>query len=942
MISKRNYLLLWLINLSVLSINTLYIPKYPSNKYNTCPVPYFPEQCTCLERENLICEQFYTYTQLDFTRNDDTTRTFESIKLKPATGVKLDETLNLTGIKLGLNALISLSDINSFSYLVNPIKDLYKNEPIPTNLNLELIDSNLEFTYDNVPLNSRCVLQSIDQAKLPFLSSFSYVIFERIKFPPKVCPLIFKDSNITELRLSNLNQNNVLSFISLSNTSRINFNASVKRLEIQESSLTQLDTSLLNKDVFSSLEELKLIDTVLSHIEDDLFESFYNLEIILLNLENFSEFISSSNNTWMSSLRTKGQELLVGLIDSNKLYEYPEEDFCNFITFPHEIAYPYILTKSNLNCSSCSLVWLLQNWKESSNAALIQSSDSVYECLNEKNINEFNARVEECEFNARIKVCLNIVDPVIPEPPEDYTVLIVVIILAVLLAVILPVFVYFAFKHFRQPSGINNEAKLLNKYKDIFFQQDEYDFGLYNSGEHLINSEQSNTDTFRLQTAHGPQLSTRRNVSYTPANSIRPIMIDFEKRNSQITQMLNKRIISQVQPERINGNIQICPVYSFNGKLQVDFTYLNSCTKLSEHDPTNSYLLDENTKERILRSNVFTIFEFNSGAYQIKLDEGSKVKTIFHLEGYGYGYFQFEVMPEGLINSMNTFRRVMQEILAEYLDEFCFVYNGKLIVFSLSEDENFNHLNKVMDALSRNKLKIKKENCKFFQKEIYLFNNLYRDQTETRNVDTHSFVKNNIFEPHNVQRLKKVLSIFELFKSDLDSTQLKLLKGMSEQGTTKLKWDGNSSRAFQGLKNKLLNVLDVDLSNKALRENLILVISFSPSLYACSLHTLNVSNNVSKPVAFYSQNIDNKEINDRSVKDKIECVIWSVSQFESILINKQFSVVFNFHFQNEQYDFKVKNDPLWINKMQAFKFSFVESIELNQELNSMIKIISSA
>jgi hypothetical protein len=42
-------------------------------------------------------------------------------------------------------------------------------------------------------------------------------------------------------------------------------------------------------------------------------------------------------------------------------------------------------------------------------------------------------------------------------------------------------------------------------------------------------------------------------------------------------------------------------------------------------------------------------------------------------------------MPEGLVNSTETFRRVMQEILAEYLDEFCFVYNGKLIVFSASE-----------------------------------------------------------------------------------------------------------------------------------------------------------------------------------------------------------------------------------------------------------------
>jgi hypothetical protein len=610
--SKRELLRIFITMLSLMSINALYLSNYSSNKLNTCLEPYFPKECSCLRNENLICEQFSTFYQLNFSQNKDTDRAFESIKLTPSTNLILDEKLNLDGIKLKYDALISLSHILSFAYLENPISNLYQNDPIPKELSLELSDSVLEFTYDNAPLNSRCNLQFINQNKLPFFSSFRRILFEKVTFPLEICPLIFLESKMAELRFSNLSQRNVLNFIAISNTSRVNFNATVKKLEIQESFIDRLDDSLLNKDIFFNLEELKLSDTILNRIEDNLFESFKSLMLLLLYLENFSEFIRG-NNTWMKSLTTNGQELLVGLIDSNKKYEFPEEDFCNFIGFPHEKkVYSFIQTKSNLNCSSCTLAWLLQNWSQSSNSDLIKSSDSVFDCLNEKNIDEFNARIEECDFDSRIKVCLNIVDPIIPPPAEDYTLLIVLIVSGCLLFVLFGIILYLIINRFKIRSDANFETKLLNKYKNIFFHQDEYDYGFCSSTEHFINIEQSGTNVYRLPTAIGQRPMTSftnqsRSIAYTPSNNQRPISINF---TTKINNLLRNKIISQVQPENIIGNIQTCPIYHLNGTFQVDFTNLNSATKLDER----SHLLDEETKQRILQAAIFTILDFNSGA----------------------------------------------------------------------------------------------------------------------------------------------------------------------------------------------------------------------------------------------------------------------------------------------------------------------------------------
>ena len=107
----------------------------------------------------------------------------------------------------------------------------------------------------------------------------------------------------------------------------------------------------------------------------------------------------------MSNL-SPNKQLLIGLIDSSKTYQFPDSDFCRFIHLPRSgQVFVYIQTKPRLNCT-CTLLWLMQNWTESDSSQLIQSSESLAHCLNDPE--KFKDMIRMCEFETRRLRCLDI------------------------------------------------------------------------------------------------------------------------------------------------------------------------------------------------------------------------------------------------------------------------------------------------------------------------------------------------------------------------------------------------------------------------------------------------------------------------------------------------------------------------------------------------------
>ena len=53
-----------------------------------------------------------------------------------------------------------------------------------------------------------------------------------------------------------------------------------------------------------------------------------------------------------------------------------------------------------------------------------------------------------------------------------------------------------------------------------------------------------------------------------------------------------------------------------------------------------------------------------------------------------YGLFEYTVLPLGLCNAPSTFKRLMNSIIGEYINNFILVYFDDILVFSTTEHEH--------------------------------------------------------------------------------------------------------------------------------------------------------------------------------------------------------------------------------------------------------------
>ena len=139
----------------------------------------------------------------------------------------------------------------------------------------------------------------------------------------------------------------------------------------------------------------------------------------------------------------------------------------------------------------------------------------------------------------------------------------------------------------------------------------------------------------------------------------------------------------------------------------VDFRELNKVTKTMAYPLP---LIDE-ILAQLGQSKFFTCLDLRSGYHQVKMAEKDKDKTAFTCHR---GLFQFTVMPFGLTNAPAIFMLLMQTVL-QGMENFSIAYLDDIIIFSKSEEEHLEHIQRVFDRLIQHSLKIKLKKCSFFQ-----------------------------------------------------------------------------------------------------------------------------------------------------------------------------------------------------------------------------------
>ncbi|KAJ8893376.1 hypothetical protein PR048_005967 [Dryococelus australis] len=157
-----------------------------------------------------------------------------------------------------------------------------------------------------------------------------------------------------------------------------------------------------------------------------------------------------------------------------------------------------------------------------------------------------------------------------------------------------------------------------------------------------------------------------------------------------------------VTQKTANG-IKICPV--------TDFCALNQLTKRFVYPLP---LIDE-TLDMLGGANFFTTMNCISGFWQVKVDPADQEKTGFSTLGGHYHYLR---MPFGLINTPNTFAKLMNDTLARLINQICIVYLDGIIVFSKTDEEHISNLRLVFNRLRAANRMMKPEKCNFMLRTV--------------------------------------------------------------------------------------------------------------------------------------------------------------------------------------------------------------------------------
>jgi hypothetical protein len=131
--------------------------------------------------------------------------------------------------------------------------------------------------------------------------------------------------------------------------------------------------------------------------------------------------------------------------------------------------------------------------------------------------------------------------------------------------------------------------------------------------------------------------------------------------------------------KKSDGSLRFC----------IDYRKLNDLTRKDQYPLP----LIEETLARLGKARIFTKLDIRQAFHRIRIDLESKELTTFRTR---YGAYKCKVMPFGLTNRPATYQRFMNDVLFDYLDDFCTAYLDDILIYSENELDHQEHVRKVL------------------------------------------------------------------------------------------------------------------------------------------------------------------------------------------------------------------------------------------------------
>ncbi|KAJ8333797.1 hypothetical protein SKAU_G00411160 [Synaphobranchus kaupii] len=325
----------------------------------------------------------------------------------------------------------------------------------------------------------------------------------------------------------------------------------------------------------------------------------------------------------------------------------------------------------------------------------------------------------------------------------------------------------------------------------------------------------------------------------------------------------------------------IVPVLKKDKSLRICGDYKVSANQAVE---TETYPLPrlEELLATLSGGKIFSKIDLAAAYQQVLLDDDSKKYTTINTHR---GLFVYNRLPFGISSAPSIFQRIMENLMK---DLPVVVFLDDLLVTGCTEKEHLDNLQKVLQRLQENGLRVKRPKCEFAKTQIEYLGHVLDEHGIHPSKDKVRAIQEPP-APTNITELQAFLGLFNYYgrlvpqQSTVLAPLYKLLRA-----DVKWKWTGEQQAAF--VKCKELLTSDQVLAHYDL--SLPLTLACDASAYgigAVIQHTM--PDGKERPVAYASRTLNPAEKNYSQIEKEALGLIYGVKKFHQYLWGRHFTLV---------------------------------------------------
>ena len=186
--------------------------------------------------------------------------------------------------------------------------------------------------------------------------------------------------------------------------------------------------------------------------------------------------------------------------------------------------------------------------------------------------------------------------------------------------------------------------------------------------------------------------------------------LELEEAKKQIQYMLEHGYIRpSISP--YGAPVLFAPKKDGGLRFCIDYRWLNKKTIKNRYPLP----LPEELFDRLGGATIYSSIDLRSGYWQVPLRKEDIPKTAFKTR---WGLYEFLVVPFGVSNAPAQFMNLMNDVLADYLDDFVVVFLDDILVYSKTIEDHVVHLRKVLQKLRDHQLFAKASKCEIAYESI--------------------------------------------------------------------------------------------------------------------------------------------------------------------------------------------------------------------------------